>query len=88
VPATDAVFEGALRTFNPMGLNTVRGPLAWMAMVDDVAVPAGAVVVGAGDGFVEVVAVAAGFFDPLHPAPTSIITGITGRRAHRAASTA
>jgi len=34
-PSTDAVFEGADRTFSPTGLNTVRGPLAWMATVVD-----------------------------------------------------
>jgi hypothetical protein len=43
VPATGAVFNGWLLRLRPIGLSTVRGPLAWIGIdtvVDDPDAPA------------------------------------------------
>ena len=47
MPRTAAFLEGLARTFKPMGLRTVRGPLAWVSgtVVDVVVVVVAAVVV-------------------------------------------
>ncbi len=85
VPTTAAVLAGAARRLSPIGLKTVRGPLAWIGtVVDD---PLAGVVETDDVGVVTAVVVEVAAFFPLQAATRTITVGRSARRRSTRRST-